>query len=176
MHAWKTGWQTDLTMAEVKQHVTGNDQYSLQWYSRRQGVTRGPFSAGDITRYLLLGRIRLDDKLSTDKIVWSPANRFSEMLPPEINNLTSWDDYQKLVEARMQVDERKSERRCQNCSKRDKCQPERRTHTDRRREDDTGLVHQYLYNHADWESRLRPLLLTLLLATVMFAWLFPGQR
>ena len=76
----------------------------------------------------------------------------------------------------MQVDERKSERRCQNCSKRDKCQPERRTHTDRRREDDTALVHQYLYNHADWESRLRPLLLTLLLATVMFAWLFPGQR
>ena len=103
-------------MAEVKQPVTGNDQYSLQWYSRRQGVTRGPFSAGDITRYLLLGRIRLDDELSTDKIVWSPANRFSEMLPPEISNLTSWDDYQNLVEARMQVDERKSERRCQHGS------------------------------------------------------------
>ena len=163
-------------MAEVKQHVTGEDQHPLQWYSRRQGVTRGPFSAGDITRYLLLGRIRLDDELSIDKTLWSSASQFSEMLPLEISNLSSWDDYQNLVEARMQVDERKSERRCQHCSQRDKCQPERRTHTDRRREDDTGLVQQYLYNRADWESRLRPLLLTLLLATVMFAWLFPGQR
>jgi len=163
-------------MAEVKQHVTGEDHYLLQWYSRRQGVIRGPFSAGDITRYLLLGRIRLDDELSTDKTLWSPARQFSAILPPEISNLTSWDDYQKLVEARMQVDERKSERRCQHCSQRDKYQSERRACTDRRREDDTGLLRQYLYNHADCESRLRPLLLTLLLATVMFAWLYPGQR
>ena len=79
-------------MAEVQQHMMGEGQHPLQWYSRRQGVTRGPFSAGDITRYLLLGRIRLDDELSTDKTLWLPANQFSEMLPPEISNLTSWDD------------------------------------------------------------------------------------
>lgn len=163
-------------MAEVQQQVVGEDHYPLQWYSRRQGVIRGPFTAGDITRCLLLGRIRLDDELSTDKTLWSAASQFSEMLPPEISNLTDWDDYQKLVEARMQVDERKLERRCQNGSRRDNCQPERRTNTDRRGEDDTDLVQQYLYNRADWESRLRPLLLTLLLATVLFAWLFPGQR
>ena len=163
-------------MVEVKRHVPGEDQDPLQWYSRREGVTRGPFTAIDITRYLLLGRIRLDDELSTDKTIWSPASRFSEIIPDEISNLTCWDGYQKLVEARIQVDERKFERRSQNFSKGDKYQPESRVNSDRRRQDDTALVHQYLYNGAELESRLRPLLLTLLLATVMFAWLFPGQR
>ena len=34
------------------------------WFTRREGVIRGPFPAGEITRYILLGRIRLDDELS----------------------------------------------------------------------------------------------------------------
>jgi len=163
-------------MVASGRHVNDQDQYPLQWYSRRDEVIRGPFTAEDITRYLLLGRIRLDDELSTDKTIWSPANCFSDMLPPEVTNLTSWDDYQKLVEARMRVDERKSERRCQQCPNRDKCHPERRRGKDRRREDDSGLVHQYLYNNTDRQSTLRPLMLTLLLATVLFAWLYPSQR
>jgi hypothetical protein len=164
-------------MAASGRHVIDQDQYPLQWYSRREGVIRGPFTAEDITRHILLGRICLDDELSTDKTKWSPANCFSEMLPPEVTSLTSWDDYQKLIEARMQVDERKSERRCQQCPNRDKCHPERRLGKDRRREDDdSGLVRQYLYNNTDRQLTLRPLLLTLLLATVLFAWLYPSQR
>jgi len=152
------------------------DHDTLQWHTRREGVIRGPFTAGDITRYLLLGRIRLDDELSTDKMIWSTANCFSSMLPPEVINLTSWDDYQKLVEARIQADERKSERRCTHCPNRDNCQPERRCNKDRRRDDDAGLVRQYLYNSTDRQSTRRLLLLTLLLAMVSFAWLYPSQR
>ena len=163
-------------MTASGRHVIDMDQYPLQWYSRREGMIRGPFTAEDITRHLLLGRIRLDDELSTDKVIWSPANCFSDMLPPEVTNLTSWDDYQKLVEARMQVDERKSERRCQHCPNQDKCHPERRRGKDRRREGDSGLVRQYLYTNTDRQSTLRPLMLTLLLATVLFAWLYPSQR
>lgn len=163
-------------MVASGRHVNDQDQYPLQWYSRRDEVIRGPFTAEDITRYLLLGRIRLDDELSTDKKIWLPANCFSDMLPPEVTNLTSWDDYQKLVEARMRVDERKSERRCQQCPNRDKCHPERRRGKDRRREDDSGLVRQYIYNNTDRQLTLRPLMLTLLLATVLFAWLYPSQR
>ena len=152
------------------------EQDTLQWYSRRGGVIRGPFTAEDITRHLLLGRIRLEDELSTNKTTWTPVNCFSGMLPPEVINLTSWDDYQKLLEARIQVDERKSERRCTHCSNRDNCLPERRRNRDRRREGDTGLVIQYLYNNTDRQSTRRLLLLTLLLATISFAWLYPGQR
>jgi hypothetical protein len=163
-------------MAASGRQVTDQDQYPLQWYSRREGVIRGPFSAEQITRYLLLGRIRLDDELGTDKAAWSPANSFSDMLPPEVTNLTSWDDYQKLVEARMQVDERKSERRCRQCPNRDQCHPDRRRNRDRRRQDDSVLIRQYLYNHGNRQLTRRPLLLTLLLATLMFAWLYPVQH
>ena len=146
------------------------------WYSRRDGVVRGPFSAEEITRYLLLGRIRLADELSPDKTAWAPANSFAAMLPPEVTSLESWGDYQKLVLARLQVDERRAERRCQHCSGLGSCQPERRQGNDRRRTDDTTLVQQYLYNNYNQSSTIRPLLLTLLLATMMFAWLYPSQR
>lgn len=158
------------------QQVAVQIQYPSQWYSRREGVIRGPFSAEEITRYLLLGRIRLADELSIDKTDWSPANSFSDMLPPEVTNLESWDDYQRLVEARMQVDERKAERRCRTCPNRGNYQPERRHDKDRRRDDDAVLVQQYLYNHGNQAPSVRPLLLTLLLATTMFAWLYPTQR
>lgn len=163
-------------MAVSGRHVNDQRQYLLRWYSRREGVIRGPFTAEDITRYLLLGRIRPDDELSTDRAAWASADSFSEMLPPEVTNLTYWDDYQKLVEARMQVDERRSERRCHQCQNRKKCHPERRYGNDRRSADDDGLVRQYLYSNSDRQSTLRPLMLTLLLATVLFAWLYPGQR
>ena len=163
-------------MAVSGRQAIEQEQDTLQWYSRRGGVIRGPFTSGDITRHLLLGRIRLKDELSTNKTTWTPVNSFSGMLPPEVINLHSWDDYQKLVEAQIQADERKSERRCAHCTNRVERQPERRRNQDRRRVDDNGLVRQYLYNHTDRQSTRRLLLLTLLLATISFAWLYPGQR
>ncbi len=155
--------------------MTKHDQYPSEWFSRREGVVRGPFSADEITRYLLLGRIRLADELSHDKTVWTPVNDFSGMLPPEVTKLESWDDYQKLVEVRFQVDERQAERRCQQCPNREAGRAERRHGKERRRNDDATLVQQYLYNNSQ-SSSTRPLLLTLLLATIMFAWLYPAQR
>lgn len=163
-------------MTSSGRQVTDRHLYSLQWYSRREGVIRGPFSVEQITRYLLLGRIRLDDELSTDQTAWSPANCFSDMLPIEVSNLTNWDDYRKLVEARMLADERKSERRCQQCPNQDKYHPDRRGGRDRRREDSGTLVTRNLYNSIKRQSLRRSLLLTLLLATLVFAWLYPVQR
>ncbi len=151
------------------------DHNSLHWYSRREGVIRGPFTAELVTRYLLLGRIRLNDELSTDRTSWSPADSFADMLPSEVVNLGSWEDYQRLVEARMQVDERKSERRRQACSNREKCHPERRINGDRRRTDDSVLVGQYLYYNSGRQISRRPLLLTLLLVTLAYAWQYPGM-
>ena len=163
-------------MAVSGRQTTDRDQNRLQWYSRREGVIRGPFSAEDITRYLLLGRIRLDDELSADKSAWSPANSFSDMLPPGVTSLTSRDEYQRLVAARMLADERKSGRRCRNCPDGDRCQPDRRRGGDRRGEQDNVLAGQYLSDQGDRQSTRRPLLLTLLLATLMFACLYPAQR
>ena len=152
----------------------------VQWYSRRGGVIRGPFSEGEITRHFLLGRICQDDELSQDRVSWTAANDCTELLPSELEKLSSWDDYQQLVIARMQVDERKSERRCQQCSNRSSCHPERRTAKDRRGKENDRLVSQYLFGHAasspgrsSGQNKLRPLLLTLLLITMALAWLAP---
>ena len=88
----------------------------MQWYTRRGGVVRGPFSVDEITRHFILGRICLDDELSQDRLTWRTAKRCTELLPVEVQNLSSWDDYQQLVITRMQMDERKAERRCAQCS------------------------------------------------------------
>jgi len=155
--------------------VTDQDQNSLQWYSRREGVIRGPFTAELVTRYLLLGRIRLNDELSSNRTNWLPADSFADMLPSEVVNLDSWEDYQRLVEARMQVDERKAERRRHTCANQGKCHPERRIKGDRRHTDDSILVRQYLYYNSGRQVGRRPLLLTLLLVTLMYAWQYPGM-
>ena len=155
----------------------------LQWYTRRDGVTRGPFSENEITRHFLLGRICMNDELSQDRVAWTSANDCTELLPSELQTLSSWDDYQQLVIARMKVDERRGERRCQQCTKPSGCTRERRTHADRRGKDNDRLVGLYLFGrpissgiHATSGKSIRPLLLTMLLAAIVFAWLVPSQR
>jgi len=158
-------------------------QLQIQWYTRRAGVVRGPFGTDEITRYLILGRIRMGDELSQDRLNWSTANHCTELLPGELQDLASWDDYQQLVIARMQVDERKSERRSRRGSNQSGYHRERRTLAERRGKDNDRLVSQYLFGHpnssvidATSRKNIRPLLLTLLLATIVFAWLVPTQR
>ena len=155
----------------------------MQWYTRRDGVIRGPFNADEVTRYLILGRIRMGDELSQDRFTWATANRCSELLPDELQTLSNWDDYQQLVIARMQADERKGERRCRQCSNHSGRHRERRGHANRRGRDNDRLVSQYLFGRPDSsrtqstpEKFLRPLLLAMLLATMVFAWLMPSQR
>ena len=154
-----------------------------QWYTRRGGVIRGPFSAYDITRHLLLGRICLDDELSQDRVVWMSSNHCTELLPAELKNLSSWVDYQQLLIARMQVDERKGDRRRQQCSNRSSGHPGRRTSRDRRGKGNDRRVSQYQFGQTNsFESRttkqnsVRTWLLTVLLITMLFAWLVPTQR
>ena len=161
----------------VKHHL------QMQWYTRRGGVIRGPFSATELSRHFILGRICMEDELSQDRVSWIAASRCSELLPGELQNLSNWDDYQQLVITRMQVDERESERRCQQCNTHSEYHPERRTLADRRGKDNDRLLSQYLFGHPDSSSVnsspgkiLRLLLLTMLLVTVVFAWLVPSQR
>ena len=152
------------------------------WYTRREGVVRGPFAPGYISRYILLGRICLDDELSQDRVTWQQARSVATLLPAELVNLQGWQDYQQLAEARMRVDERKQERRCAECPNCADCHPERRSSPDRRNGDDGLLIDRSL--HANSRSRkpqqmrwqrLRTLLL-LILAGLVFAWLIPGAR
>jgi len=152
-------------------------------YTRRDGVVRGPYTTEQVTRYILLGRIRLEDELSNDRMKWASVVEFASLLPGEISSLDSWPDYRRLIEARLQVDERHGERRCNNCPNRGKCRGERRSGADRRTRNEVlplrppaGKSLQDRLPAADRPALLRTLMLGLLLATLILAWLVPAGR
>jgi hypothetical protein len=164
--------------------VTKNQKQSSEcWYTRREGVIRGPFSAEDVTRYILLGRIRLDDELSQERENWVAAAQLTSLLPAELSSQSGWEDYERLVTAHMKVDERKGDRRHRKLRHYHDANRERRTSPERR---DPGasnpLLSHYLYvrmmsaqEKRRKAPRLRPVLMMVLLATLMFVWLGPIQ-
>ncbi len=122
----------------------------------------------------------MDDELSSDQVSWMLTRSVASLLPGEILHLQGWQDYQQLVEARMRVDERSRERRSAQCGN---YRRERRAPGDRRRGDERLLLE--FYPRGDERPRAgrqapchhrRVLLLTLLLASLMFVWLVPVAR
>ena len=51
------------------------------WYTRRGDAVQGPFPAGQITRYIILGRVLLTDEVSVDQQTWVPISQVPEMIP-----------------------------------------------------------------------------------------------
>ncbi|WP_455366758.1 hypothetical protein [Kaarinaea lacus] len=79
------------------------------WYTRRHKEIRGPFPTGQITRYILLGRIVETDQLSTDQISWQPVSDVPELIPDELKlDLSIPENQEKLRIARMREDEREA--------------------------------------------------------------------
>ncbi len=161
----------------------GTEKSDKCWYTRRDGVMRGPFTAENVSRYILLGRIHLDDEVSQDRETWIVAGHLDNLLPDELKSQSCWDDYQKLVTAHMQADERKSDRR--NGKRRNYLDrnAEKRVLGDRRNHVDNTLLCQHLLDNPVSSDEKRPvpqykrpaLLFVVLLVTMMFAWLSPTQ-
>ena len=121
------------------------------WYAKRSGIIRGPFPQGYIRRYILLGRIRLNDELSRTGNSWKPVAEFPELFPEELHGLSSWDNYQKLVMARIRYDERIGERRKNQA--RPPAHEDRRHLPERRRVD--GNIEYFEYHLLDNFSGIR---------------------
>lgn len=144
---------------------------------------RGPFLDEYVERYILLGRIRLNDELSQDRKSWEPVMNFPELFPEELSGLSRWDDYNELVMARIRYDERVSERR-----RNDRmlaAGEDRRKLADRRRAGTTAGFFRYLLyeiplsRHSDSEYTFhstRLLLLTALLACLVAAYFSTALR
>jgi hypothetical protein len=157
-----------------------------QWYARRNGTVRGPFTAERIERYILLGRIRLNDEMSTDRVRWQPARDYPELFPKELLQLSSWEDYQKLVVARMKVDERIGQRRQMREKNPQPVREERRKQSDRRQYDSNAEFFKYhlmddmsLNPHGPNSRQgqsLRTFLLATLLLTLIFAYFSISTR
>jgi hypothetical protein len=159
---------------------TESDKY---WYTRRDGVMRGPFSAENISRYMLLGRIRLDDELSQDCETWVVAAELDNLLPGELKSQSCWDDYQQLLTAHMRADERKSDRRVGKRKHYLDRNRELRSSGERRSNIDNALLSQHLLAKAMIAVKRHPVLrrkrpvflFMVFLVTLMFAWLSPIQ-
>jgi len=115
------------------------------WYTRRGGKVRGPFPARQVTRYILLGRVREDDELSQDQDTWVPVHDCIDLIPEEMRTLETEEDFQRLERARLREDERCSGNRREVTQRLSPASIERRRAGDRRQaESDATLRHRRL--------------------------------
>lgn len=77
-----------------------------RWFTRRDGVIRGPYPAGQISRYILLGRIRESDQLSLDQHGWKEVAACQELIPDVMKLPPTEENIKRLMMARMREDER----------------------------------------------------------------------
>ena len=82
-----------------------------QWYVRKGGETYGPFAGGQVTREILLGRIRKQDEISTDLEHWSRLGALPQLVPEALKHTETEQGRQHLLLARLREDERQHERR-----------------------------------------------------------------
>ncbi len=76
------------------------------WYTRREGVVRGPYPDRQISRYILLGRIRDSDELKPEGGEWAGVNDYPQLIPEVMKLPPGEENHQLLLMARMHEDER----------------------------------------------------------------------
>jgi len=81
------------------------------WFVRKDGRIRGPFPAGQIAREILLGRIRENDELSSDREHWQPLSALPQLVPEAMWHTDTEEGQQRLLLARLREDERLHDRR-----------------------------------------------------------------
>jgi uncharacterized protein YjbI with pentapeptide repeats len=127
---------------------------SQLWYTRRGKEIRGPFHGGLIQRYILLGRLRASDEVSSDKEVWTPISQMPDLIPQVMQ--VDLDDplaRERLMAAKRWADERlHPDRREQGQFANDEMEAERRR-TDERRENEQEKEVRYRLNKAQRRPR-----------------------
>lgn len=84
----------------------------MRWYIRSNDKVTGPFPAGQIQQFVLLGRVKLDAQVSTDAKEWKSLQQYQALIPEVL--LADPDDEharERLAAARRWADERRQERR-----------------------------------------------------------------
>ena len=77
------------------------------WYIHRNGKVEGPYPAGLVSRYILLGRLEESDRISPDGQEWVSVKDVPELIPKILNGDMN-DPYvrDRLLAARRWADER----------------------------------------------------------------------
>lgn len=82
------------------------------WYIRRHGEVNGPYPAGLVSRYILLGRVKETDEVSSNGKDWFVVKDVPELTPQILKGDTSDPMVQERIQAaRRWADERSLDRR-----------------------------------------------------------------
>jgi hypothetical protein len=126
----------------------------ILWYTRRAGVVRGPYPDKQISRYILLGRIRDDDEVRPDDGDWAPLADHPELIPEVMKLPPTDENLQKLLMARLREDERRPRDRRDDAVDVPAEILERRSGVERRRpEPDDMLRHRELRDQVARDRR-----------------------
>ena len=125
---------------------------SNTWYLLRHGEVKGPYPAGLISRYILLGRVSELDEVSSDGQEWVTIKDVPELIPQLMKEDTSDPLIQeRLQAARRWADERSVDRRGEGKSQ--ELPQKSRRGSDRREPENSPLL-EYRQRRAGREQSL----------------------
>ncbi len=128
----------------------GDAGRAATWYVRRGDRIRGPYPAGIIGSYLILGRIHVEDDVSLDGEHWQPLAMHPELIPALLRD--DGVDEERLMAARRWHDERRLVDRRRGGRDPSSAGVERRQTGERRREQPAGARRRPRSDDADRPS------------------------
>lgn len=81
------------------------------WYVRGNDKINGPYPSGAMRRFLLLGRISLEEEISKDRETWCKVAAVPEVIPPEVRRAMQEGTVDELLAASRREDERSGKER-----------------------------------------------------------------
>jgi len=124
--------------------MINKDNSRYLWYTRNKHGTKGPFTIGMVQRFILIGRLSMDDEVSTDKRVWKTIKTEPVVIPDEMRHVHTEDDHERLLQAQLREDERSKDRRREKLGE----FQGRRNKTDRRQSEAVVTrAHREVRNH-----------------------------
>ncbi|MFO8156165.1 MAG: pentapeptide repeat-containing protein [Pseudomonadota bacterium] len=96
----------------MAEQATEHHHHDNKWYLRDgEGNSVGPFTTGQIQRWLLLGRLERDTAVSPDHEEWLTIEEYADELVPDVMNTDLSDPYNRdrLEAARRWADERQND-------------------------------------------------------------------
>jgi hypothetical protein len=81
------------------------------WFIRRDNQVKGPYPCGTVRRFVLLGRVLMEDEVSFDRKSWRPVVEVPDVIPPEVRKAIEEGSEEELISSRMREDERNGRER-----------------------------------------------------------------